>query len=160
MVFRHGLFGVMDESAQNKCPTGLQFYAPHNGWGSITTGTSSSFPFSQQQVIYPKQPAVDIKEDDDQVIVTIDVPGIKKDNIKLRLVNTKTLEFMCEHENATEDKKENYFIRERFYGCVKRTISLPKDVTELDAKTKFEDGILTVFLNKIRSERQGYIQIK
>lgn len=119
-------------------------------WG-ITT------PFSQYSIV---KPSVDVKEDEEHITVKIDVPGIEKNNIKVRLLDPKTLEVICEQNNIVEDKNESYFVRERSYGYMKRTVSLPKDVTELDVKTKFENGVLTLIFNKILVEKKGYIQLE
>lgn len=159
MVFRRELSTMLNEidSLFGGYPSSAVKYSPYNNGLEITSGISS-FPVSQFS--YSSKPTIDIKENDEQVIVSIDVPGIEKKSIKIKLIDSKTLEFVCDHENITENKNESYFVRERLYGYVKRVIILPKDVTEIDAKTKFENGVLTIILNKIKSERKGYIQIE
>jgi len=106
------------------------------------------------------KPSLDIKDENDDVIVIIDVPGVEKDNIKVRLVNEKLLELECEQKNEHEDKKENYCVRERSYGYVKRMIPLPAHVTELDAKTSFKNGVLELRFKKIKIAKKEYLKLE
>jgi HSP20 family molecular chaperone IbpA len=107
-----------------------------------------------------KQPLIDIKDGGDNIVVTIDLPGVKKENIRMRLVNPRSLEIEFEERGDREDKKENYYYRERAYGYVKREISLPFDVTDIGAKTSFINGVLDIRFKKIQVTDKEYLKIE
>ena len=105
-------------------------------------------------------PSLDVKEENDEIVVMIDLPGIDKENIKLRLVTPRLLEVSCEQGNGYEDKKENYYIKERTYGYMKRMISLPSDVTELDMKSNFKNGVLDLRFKKSLITQKEYLKLE
>jgi len=83
----------------------------------------------------------DIYEKDNKYILELDLPGIKKENIKVNYENgylTITAE-----KNSLPTRPDTYIRRERFYGQIKRSfyIGLKK---ETDLKAKYVDGILTI----------------
>lgn len=107
-----------------------------------------------------KHPSLDVKEENDEVVVAIDLPGIEKENIKLRLVNPRTLEVSCEKGTDYENKKDNYYIKERMYGYMKRMISLPSDVTEIDMKSSFKNGVLDLRFKKSLIAQKEYLKLE
>ena len=56
---------------------------------------------------------VDIREDDDEVIVAADLPGVEKAAVTLQLLNPRALEISCERRAEREEKEEDYSMRER-----------------------------------------------
>jgi len=120
------------------------------------------FPYKEKtELISPyKYPALDVKDENDEIKVTIDLPGIDKENIKIRLVTPRTLEMSCEKREKYEDKKENYYIQERSYGYIKRMISLPSDVTEVDMKSEFKNGVLSLEFKKISIAQKEYLKLE
>lgn len=122
---------------------------------------SRFLPYKEEsdKLIPYKRPSLDVKEENDEVAITIDLPGVDKDNIKLRLVNPRLLEVACEKGSEYEDKKENYYIKERTYGYMKRMIALPSDVTELDMKSEFKNGVLDLKFKKIAITQKEYLKL-
>jgi len=87
----------------------------------------------------------DIYEKDNKYILEIDIPGVRKDNIKVNYENgylTITAE-----KNALPSRPDTYIRRERFYGQIKRSfyIGIKK---ETDLKAKYTEGILTISFPK------------
>ena len=87
----------------------------------------------------------DIYEANNKYILEIDLPGIKKDNIKVNYENgylTITAE-----KNSLPSRPDTYIRRERFYGQIKRSfyIGIKK---ETDLKAKYTEGILTITFPK------------
>ena len=91
---------------------------------------------------------VDVREHDEDVIVDADLPGVEKESVSLQLINPRLLEIACTREQASEEKAEGYYIRERMSGSMSRMVTLPADVTDDDAKASFRNGILEVRLKK------------
>jgi HSP20 family protein len=102
---------------------------------------------------------VDVREHEDEVIVVADLPGVDKEDIKLRLVSPSTMELSCEKKGEKEEEEEGYYMRERIYGTMQRSILLPADVTEEGANASFKNGVLEVTLKKIIQEEGKKIPI-
>ena len=90
----------------------------------------------------------DVKELDNEYEFKIDMPGYKKENIKVSL-NEGYL--TVEADNAVEkneEKKEKYLHKERFYGHVCRTYYVGEDINEEGITAKFTDGVLELIVPK------------
>ena len=88
-------------------------------------------------------PAVDVVRDADKLVVRADVPGIKPEEIKIE-IREGFLTLSGEHEEATEEKDEQYVRRERRYGAFSRSIPLPDGVEAKKIKARTHDGVLEV----------------
>jgi HSP20 family protein len=106
-------------------------------------------------------PRIDISEDKDNVNITAEIPGVKKENIKLTLQdNILTIE--GEKKNVSEQKEKNVYRSERSFGSFKRCFTLPSEVDSENVDAKFEDGILHIQLKKLelKSKREKLIELK
>ena len=86
----------------------------------------------------------DIKEKDGLYLMTMDLPGFDKDNIKIELKDgylTVTAEQNKEKEE-NEEEKGGYIVRERNYGSCSRSFYVGDHVTENDVKAAYKDGAL------------------
>jgi HSP20 family protein len=100
------------------------------------------------------EPKVDIIQNEKEVVVKADVPGVKKEDMQVT-VTEDTVTFRGEAKSSVETKKEDVFHSERFYGCYSRTLPLPALVDSSNAKAKFEDGVLTVTIPKAMKPEKG-----
>ncbi len=92
-----------------------------------------------------QKPNMDIIEDEEYIAVISDLPGVKKDDITIDLTEN-TLEITATFNKEPDGKK---FIRkERKYGQVNRTISLPSKIKLNETSATFENGVLTMVLTK------------
>jgi HSP20 family protein len=105
---------------------------------------------------------VDVREHEDEVIVVADLPGIEKEGVQIRLVDPNLLLIKTERRAETEEtgEKEGYYMRERVYGTMSRTVTLPIDVTEEGATASFKNGVLEVHLKKLVKEEGTHIPIE
>lgn len=105
---------------------------------------------------------VDVREHEDEVIVVADLPGIEKEGVQIRLVDPNLLLIKTERRAETEEtgEKEGYYMRERVYGTMSRTVTLPVDVTEEGATASFKNGVLEVHLKKLVKEEGTHIPIE
>ncbi len=92
-------------------------------------------------------PALDIEESTDNIKIVAELPGMKKEEIKLTITEGK-LQVMGERKFEKEEKDKTYHRIERSYGKFKRVISLPKEVEIAKVTATYEQGILTVILPK------------
>lgn len=102
------------------------------------------------------EPKVDILQTEKEVVLKADVPGVKKEDISVT-VNEDTITIRGEVKSDYEDKKDDYFHAERFYGSYCRTLPLPALVASEKATAKFEDGVLTVTIPKATKPVKGHV---
>ena len=103
---------------------------------------------------------VDVTEHDDEVIVTADmIPGVEKEDINLDLVRPQVLTISCERKDERKEEKEGYYMRERTFGSMTRTVPLPKPVTDEGSSATFKNGVLEVHLKKTVKESRAKIPI-
>ena len=91
----------------------------------------------------------DIKEKKDGYDLEMDLPGFKKDEVKVEL-NNGYLTVSAEKglDKDEEDKKGKYIRKERYAGALSRTFYLGEEIREDEIKAKFENGILSVSIPK------------
>lgn len=108
-------------------------------------GDFSNFNFTITDTFNPR---IDISDDEKNINIVAEIPGVKKENIKVTLQdNILTLE--GEKKKEEEKKENNYFRSERVYGSFKRCFTLPTEVDSEKIEARFENGILHITLNKI-----------
>lgn len=88
-------------------------------------------------------PQIEVYERDNQLLVCADLPGLKKDDIKVEF-NENMLTIQGERRHEFEETQEGYKRSERSYGSFYRSIPLPEDVDSENAKATFQDGVLKV----------------
>ena len=105
---------------------------------------------------------VDVLDHEDEAIVVADLPGAEKDDIKVKLIDPRTLELSCQRRNEVEeeDKEKGYYMRERTYGSMKRLVSLPADVLEADSSATFKNGVLEIHLKKAKPAAISEISVQ
>ena len=101
----------------------------------------------------------DIKEKENEYIMTIDLPGYEKKDIKIHIedgylnINAKT-------DSTVEDKEEGKFVRkERYYGECSRSFYVGEDITETDIRASFRNGTLRLEIPK-REEKKAIAEKK
>ena len=104
-------------------------------------------------------PLVDVEETNDNVIARIELPGMKKEDIKVTLINTR-LTISGERKHETEEKDKTYYRIERAYGQFQRTIELPAEVLADKAKATYKDGILELVIPKSEKAKEKEIAIE
>jgi HSP20 family protein len=89
------------------------------------------------------KPSVDIKESKKDYKITVEVPGVEENDVKIELASG-TLTISGEKKYEKEEKDEHYHSIERSYGSFRRVLSLPKDADEDGIEARFRNGVLTV----------------
>ena len=97
----------------------------------------------------PQSVSMDVAEQDDEYVVTADLPGYEKADIDLS-ISERTLRVGVDREESSDesDKEGTYIRRERRRQSVSRTITLPEEVEEDEASAAYNNGVLTVTLPK------------
>jgi HSP20 family protein len=104
-------------------------------------------------------PALDIFEDKDSLIVTAELPGMKKEDIDISL-HDGALTISGERKNEKEYDGAQTSRSERFFGRFQRSVTLPKAVDADQVKATYKDGILTVTLPKAAEAKPRQIEVK
>jgi HSP20 family protein len=103
-------------------------------------------------------PSVDIFEEGNEVILKADLPGIKKQDIKIDLAEN-VLTITGEKERKEKIEREDYFRTERSFGKFCRRFELPGDLDTDMIKAHYEDGILEVRIPKTKEAERKHKKI-
>lgn len=103
-------------------------------------------------------PAVDVSETEEAVFVAAEVPGLKKEDIKIS-IQDNVLTLQGEKKQEKIQKDENLHCVERYYGNFRRSFNLPSQVDSGKVKATYKDGILTIELPKKEEAKPKEINI-
>ena len=104
-------------------------------------------------------PAVDVYEDSQKVMLKLEVPGIRPDDLDIR-VEGRTLTVRGERKFESEEKEENFHRIERRYGSFTRSFTLPATVDTDSIDAQSADGVLTISLAKKPEAKPKQITVK
>lgn len=109
--------------------------------------------FEKSLAMFPSFPtkaasmSCDVIDEGDKYTVKVEIPGVKKDEIKLN-VSDNSLEISAQHKEEEEEKKKNYIRKERSELSYYRTLPLPEKVIADKAQAKLSDGVLNITIPK------------
>jgi HSP20 family protein len=104
-------------------------------------------------------PAVDVYEDAQKLVLKLEVPGIPKDALDIR-VEGKTLTVKGERKFETEEKEENFHRIERRFGSFVRSFTLPNTVDVDNVQAAASDGVLSISLAKKPEAKPKQIEVR
>lgn len=108
--------------------------------------------------LYSKEPYTDIMETDKEVILTAEMPGVKKEDIKINVTDSQ-IEISAETKREEKEEKEGYVWRERSYGSYYRSYTLPSAVDTENVKASYKNGVLDVRMPKSEAKKGKSIKI-
>lgn len=117
-----------------------------------------AFPPDENLSFAAWSPACDIFETADEIVVKAELPGIKKEDVKLTIENN-ILTLRGERKFEAETKKENYFRVEQSYGEFSRSFTLPVSIDFKNVTADFKDGVLKVKLPKREEAKPKAIEV-
>jgi HSP20 family protein len=112
-------------------------------------------PVSSREVF----PVADVKEDDDKYTVTLETPGIEKEDLKIRMKDSSLL-VEGEKKEEKKDEGESYLRVERSYGNFRRVFNFDSQLDPKKVNAEFKDGVLSVTLPKSEKEKHKEIEVK
>lgn len=105
------------------------------------------------------QMKIDLSEDEKNYIVRADIPGVKKDDIKVDIDGNRVL-ISAQVKSFKEEKKNETVIHsERYEGQVSRSFTLDSAVDQEKAQAKYQDGLLELTLPKTSNGRSRRLAI-
>jgi len=96
-------------------------------------------------------PSINTREGEFAYHVEVDLPGIKKDDIDLK-IEDNTLTISGERKVKEEIKEENYYKIESSFGSFSRSFSLPEDTDLENIHAESTDGVLEVIIPKLETK--------
>ena len=118
----------------------------------------SPFSNGSSDVLNTWAPALDLYEDKDNLVLTAEVPGLKKEDIDLSL-HENAITLSGERRNEKQYEGGETSRAERFFGRFTRSLVLPKAVDAAKVKATYRDGILTVTLPKAEAAKPRQIEV-
>lgn len=105
-------------------------------------------PFNTYNEMKPASMKTDIREEDGLYLMSMDLPGFSKEDIRAELKDGY-LTIHAEKKDEKEEKDDNgYVVRERYSGSCSRSFYVGKHVTEENVKAAFQDGVLSLSFPK------------
>ena len=104
-------------------------------------------------------PAVDVYEDADKLVLKLEVPGIRREDLDIR-VEGRTLTVKGERKFESEEKEENFHRIERRYGSFVRSFTLPSTVNTEKVEATSADGVVSISFAKKAEAQPKQIQVQ
>ena len=98
-------------------------------------------------------PKTDVYEENGEIVVKMDMPGVKKEEINLAVTPT-TIEVSAEHKEKKEEVGKKYWKRERSSRSYSQYIELPTEIDPNSVEAKYENGVLTIKAKKSGKNRK------
>ncbi len=119
---------------------------PWRALGAVPNGGEANFP-------------VDLYETKESVVVKASLPGVKPEDIDIS-ITAGVLTLKGESKEEHEEKKENYYRRERRHGSFVRQFALPSEVDSANPDAVFDHGVLTLTLPKAEAAKPKTIKVQ
>ncbi|PYJ07402.1 MAG: heat-shock protein Hsp20 [Verrucomicrobia bacterium] len=150
----------------------IRYQTPNSGmwpsldrWASLRNDLDSllEMPFwgasgRQSQLFSGWTPALDLYQNNDNIVAVVELPGMRKEDIELSL-HDGTLTISGERKEEASQENGNATRTERSTGKFRRSITLPTQVDVNKITASYKDGILTVTLPKAEEAKPRQIQI-
>ena len=132
---------------QNRMNSIFQEFSRGNGSGENELVTAAGFV-----------PPVDIYEDENKLVLNIEVPGMRQEDLDVRMENN-TLTVKGERSLQHEEKEENFHRVERRYGSFFRAFTLPNTIDPNNIKAEYDAGVLRLELQKRPETKPKQIKV-
>jgi HSP20 family protein len=138
MTLRDAMGQLFEESMVRKSPFG-------------------AWPFGRRED--GSSPAVDMYETESEVMVKASLPGLKPEEVDITIAGN-ALEIRGERKEETEEKRGDYYYKERSFGTFQRSLTLPVEIRADEAEATFENGVLTLKMPKAEQAKAKQIKIQ
>jgi HSP20 family protein len=123
----------------------------------VRRGPLGSWPFGRHEDA--STPAVDMYETEGEVMVKASLPGLKPEEVEITIAGN-ALEIHGETKEETEEKRGDYYYKERSFGTFQRSLTLPVEIKADEAEATFENGVLTLKMPKAEQAKAKQIKIQ
>jgi HSP20 family protein len=130
--------------------------AMRNFWGGTSRTALPAAEGTTQE--WAVEPYTDIVDKEGELVLTADIPGVNKDDIKIN-ISDGNIEISAETKKEEKEEKEGYIRRERSFGRYFRSYSLPAAVNFEDVKASYKNGVLEVHMPKSEEKKGKSIKV-
>ena len=125
----------------------------HKFFGEFPANIDLGFSFS---------PRVDIYADEKNIFIDAEIPGIKKDDLKISLQDNILTISGKKKKDETRNEDMQFFRNEIIWGDFSRSFSLPEDINADNVEASFENGVLKITIGKqeVKTAKERNIEIK
>ena len=120
-------------------------------WGGF-----ASPAVAQSQMLRPR---LDVKGDDKEYKVSVELPGVAQDQVKIEL-RDQSLIISGEKKSETKEEKDGYYHTERSFGSFRRILGMPEEADVDAIKATQKDGVLTIIIPRQTPEKAAPKQIE
>jgi len=127
-------------------------------WNERISSIFNDFPKAGSD-FYPR---VDVKDDNKNIYIEAEIPGVKKEDVKITLQDNVLTISGEKKKEADEKNEKNFYHSERYYGSFTRSFTLPEDINRDDVEAKSDNGILSIRISKslpVKAEEK-FIEVK
>jgi HSP20 family protein len=117
--------------------------------GTVTPGSGQSSTWL---------PSVDTWETENELVLSLDLPGISEDDIDIELQDN-VLTVSGERQRTSEPSSERFYRFERRYGTFTRSVTLPQGVQEDAIRADYKDGVLEIRIPKPEEQKPKRIKV-
>ncbi|MCE9611709.1 MAG: Hsp20/alpha crystallin family protein [Chthoniobacter sp.] len=117
-----------------------------------------SWPSRDSGLFSGWSPALDVYDNKDNLVVQVELPGMKKEEIEIAL-HEGVLTVSGERKTGSERKEGEVFRSERYFGKFQRSVTLPVAVDGAQVKASYKEGVLTIDLPKAEEAKPKQIAI-
>ncbi|NIP31009.1 MAG: Hsp20 family protein [Candidatus Dadabacteria bacterium] len=103
-------------------------------------------------------PVVDMYDNNDEIVVKAEIPGMKKEDIKVTTTED-SITIKGEMKKEEEVKEDDYYYSERSFGSFSRTLRLPSKVKTTKVDAKFDNGLLEIHMPKAEESKPKEVKI-
>ena len=139
---------------------------PYRSWNSLGSVGDQfvnrwNFPTIERRSTHNRQPAMDVQETEEAFVFSLDVPGIRKEDIEITLED-RVLRIKGSRElKSNEGEAEGSFTRfERISGTFERSVKLPRPVDQDGVSASVQDGVLSIQVKKPVEEQPRKILVQ
>ncbi|NJN47814.1 MAG: Hsp20/alpha crystallin family protein [Candidatus Competibacteraceae bacterium] len=95
-------------------------------------------------------PHVDVLENDREIMVLLELAGVRQDDIHLSIHNGVLVVYGEKRPHNKEEWERSHYLAERAFGTFRRTINLPYGLDDASAEAEFSDGVLTIHIPRVK----------
>ncbi|KAH0635886.1 hypothetical protein KY289_035801 [Solanum tuberosum] len=134
-------------------PFSLDLWDPFEGFP-----ISTNSPSSTREISAFANAKIDWKETPEAHVFKVDVPGIKKEEVKVEVEEGRILQISGERSREQEEKNDQWHRMERSSGKFTRRFRLPENAKTGDIKAAMENGVLTVTVPKEEEKKKSEVK--
>jgi len=130
-------------------------------FGPLVSRTSGLAPRLSHtgDLTFEWSPSSDISETDREYVIRAQLPGVRKEDIRVNL-QEGMITIEGERKQEKEEKGEKYHRVESVYGAFARSFSLPDNIRSDAVRSDYRDGVLTVHIPKVEKEKPKTIAVQ